>query len=107
MAFNVKVGTFTKTTSAPGPQSQAVTGVGFQPTVLMLWVTGALTSGTFRASSRLGYGFSTGSSKSYSQSQASEDNIDSGTGAITSAWITKKVLSIADFDFGTAVIAEC
>ena len=58
MALDVKVGTFNKDTGT-APDSQAVTGVGFEPVALILWVTGKTSTG-FAVNYQSSFGFTDG-----------------------------------------------
>ncbi|KKM98089.1 hypothetical protein LCGC14_1161510, partial [marine sediment metagenome] len=49
MAYNVKVGTVTKTTDTGVPVTQAVTGLGFQPKAIMVWTYGRAGDATLRS----------------------------------------------------------
>lgn len=65
MAFLVKKGTFTQ---SGGPfSSQAVTGVGFQPTAILFWASppAAMSPGSFVDGSHLAWGWCEASSVSY------------------------------------------
>jgi hypothetical protein len=71
MALSAKVGTFTKSTGA-APVAQAVTGVGFQPKVLILWTVGQTTPNVVVAGDFLGaYGAATSPTNAYSAAAAS------------------------------------
>lgn len=102
MAFSTKAGNFTKNTSTPGPQSQAITGVGFQPKALFLWMGGNLISGSFAAGSSFSAGFTSGASDSFSVNTCCADNVSPSN---TRRRMALKVLSVTDPD-GT-LLAEC
>ena len=101
----VKVGSFAKSTAA-ATASQAVTGVGFQPRALILWTTGATSSGSFGNAYTVGVGFAArnasetitaGSVSAASEDAAATSNASRGTAA--------KALTIVQW--GETTLAEC
>ena len=67
MVLSVKVGSFTTATTAG---TQTITGVGFTPKAVFLWYT-AMSTTPLESDGQITWGFSTGSSNSYSGGVAS------------------------------------
>jgi hypothetical protein len=74
--FRFKKGSFTKSTGA-APVSQSVTGVGFQPKVVIFFSTGQAAVGT-DINAMAGYGFATGSANERAIAIAQDDADTSG-----------------------------
>lgn len=89
MAFQTKQGTFAKATGA-APVSQDITGLGFQPKVLILWCTKQTAEG-FAAGMSFTIGFSDGTNE-FSPSVAGDDNVDPSN--TIRAFVTNKALYI-------------
>ncbi|MFQ5970300.1 MAG: hypothetical protein ACE5J2_07400, partial [Nitrososphaerales archaeon] len=71
--FKVKKGSFTKSTAA-APASQSITGVGFQPKVVIFFWTRQTVEGTL-AGIHSGYGFATGAANERAIAIASDDAV--------------------------------
>lgn len=96
----VKVGSFTKSTAA-ATASQAVTGLGFLPKVLLLW-TAAATADGFSDGYHYAFGATTGAAESYSVGSAAVDN---AADTNTSKRHAAKALTI--IEWGESLLAEC
>jgi hypothetical protein len=57
MAYSAKVGSFNIDTTKTAGQTQAITGVGFTPKIVMFWWGGSAVAGDTVAGGDLRYGF--------------------------------------------------
>lgn len=101
MGISAKVGSFTKTTGA-ATASQAVTGVGFQPTLLLLFTVANTATNTVGTGVRTGIGMTVGASTSRS---VSEGCVSAASPTNTSQRGANKALTIVAG--GESLVAEC
>lgn len=96
-----KVGSFQKTTSG-APASQAITGVGFQPKALILFLNGPTALNTFTDDHYWSMGLTSGASASYAIGGSSQHNVAT---ANRSQRYAAKALTIVKY--GEVLQAEC
>lgn len=57
MAYSAKVGSFNINTALTVSQTQAITGIGFQPKIILFWWSGSTATGDEVAGGNISYGF--------------------------------------------------
>ncbi len=92
-ALKVATGTFAKKTSTG---TQAITGIGFTPKIVMCWYTGATADNTWVDFLRQGFGAATSPTNRYAAGAAAEE--DSATSNTKTIRSPAHVISIVDED---------
>jgi hypothetical protein len=95
------VGSFAKATGG-APVSQVITGVGFQPKVILFWTEGRTSAGSWSENIMAAIGFTTGLSASKSMSYASGDALAVSD---TNRRSANKALTI--INYLSTTVAEC
>jgi len=101
LALLGRVGQFAKSTGG-APASQAVTGVGFTPKVLIMWTEGRTSNGSFAADLQWALGWAVSSSAFRSMAMASQD---AQASSVCNKRIASKALTI--LSAAGALVAEC
>jgi hypothetical protein len=99
-----KVGQFAKSTGA-ATVAQAVTGVGFRPSLVILWTAGETADATFQADNHQAIGATSGASESGAISQSVRDNTSATVAGHTAARVAAKALTLVHHD--QTLRAEC
>lgn len=92
-ALKVFTGVFDKKTSTG---SQAITGIGFTPKIVLCWYSGAIADDTWADFLRAGFGAATSSTNRYAAGTAAEEDLTTSNTAATKS--NAHIISIVDPD---------